>query len=108
MAKLDALGQFEQLVLVAINSLEDAYGVTIRNKVEELYGRAVKFGSIYITLARLEEKGYVTSWFTEPIAERGGRAKRCYRLERAGKTALRESVATAHRMLDAIKEGGTI
>ena len=98
----ELLGPFEQLVLAAVTSLDDAYGVTIREKVEQLLLKPVKFGPIYTTLDRLENKGYLESWMTEPLPERGGRAKRCYRMSVAGKAALEESAATASRVLDAI------
>src|SRR6478672_4423907 len=104
MNKPDTLGQFEQVILTAVASLEDAYGVTILKKVEELGGKPVKFGSVYTTLDRLEEKGYLFSWMSEPTAERGGRSKRCYRLEPEGKLALRNSLLTATRILDALTD----
>ena len=100
MPRSDSLGQFEQLVLTAVVTLgENAYGVTIHKKVQGLASsRAVTLGAIYVTLDRLEDKGYVSSWLSEPTAARGGRAKRCYRLEASGERALKESLATAHRM----------
>ena len=106
MAKPDSLGQFEQLVLTAILSLrEDAYGVTIHAKVQELARpKTVALGAVYVTLDRLEDKGLVTSWLTDPTPERGGRAKRCYRLEALGEQALQESAATAKRIWDTIVE----
>ena len=106
MPKPDSLGQFEQLVLTAILSLrEDAYGVTIHAKVEDLAKpKAVALGAIYVTLDRLEDKGMVSSWLTDPTPERGGRAKRCYRLEALGERALEESAATAKRIWDAVTE----
>src|SRR5215831_8766911 len=83
MAAPDSLGQFEQLVLTAILSLrDDAYGVSIHSKVEELARpKSVALGAVYVTLDRLEDKGLVSSWLSDPTPERGGRAKRCYRLE---------------------------
>src|SRR5271166_2214200 len=86
MAKPDSLGQFEQLVLTAILTRgEDAYGVSIHSKVEELARpKAVSLGAGYVTLDRLEDKGLVKSWLSDPTPERGGRAKRCYRLEALG------------------------
>jgi PadR family transcriptional regulator PadR len=106
MPKPDSVGQFEQLVLTAILSLrEDAYGVTIHAKVEDLARpKAVSLGAIYVTLDRLEDKGMVSSWLTDPTPERGGRAKRCYRLEALGERALEESAATAKRIWDAVTE----
>jgi PadR family transcriptional regulator PadR len=106
MAKIDSLGQFEQLVLTAILALrEDAYGVTIHAKVAELARpRAVSLGAVYITLDRMEDKGFVSSWLTDPTPERGGRAKRCYRLEAVVEQALQESAVTAKRIWDVIAE----
>jgi PadR family transcriptional regulator PadR len=106
MSKADSLGQFEQLVLTAILSLrEDAYGVTIHAKVEDLARpKVVSLGAVYVTLDRLEDKGMVSSWLTDPTPERGGRAKRCYRLEALGERALEESAATAKRIWDAVTE----
>jgi DNA-binding PadR family transcriptional regulator len=104
MGKSDSLGQFEQLVLTAIVSLEDnAYGVTIHAKVAKLvHPKRVLLGAVYVTLDRLEEKGLVSSRLSDPTPERGGRAKRYYRLEAAGERALQESAATARRMWDTL------
>ncbi len=106
MASSDSLGQFEQLVLTAILSLrDDAYGVTIHSKVEELARpKAASLGAVYVTLDRLEDKGFVTSWLSDPTAERGGRAKRCYRLEALGERVLQESALTARRVWESIAE----
>jgi PadR family transcriptional regulator PadR len=103
MQERDSLGPFEQLVLAAVASLDDAYGVTIREQVEQWSGKPVKFGSIYTTLDRLYEKRYLSSWMTEPLAERGGRAKRCYRLEPAGMAMLEESLRTADRVMPVLR-----
>ena len=101
-----SLGQLEQLVLTAILSLrENAYGVTIHAKVEKMaHPRTVTLGAVYVTLDRLEDKGLVASWLSEPTAARGGRAKRCYRLEALGEQALQESAITAKRIWDGIAE----
>ncbi len=100
MAKLtDSLGQFEQLVLTAVMALRDgAYGMPIYSKVCELADRQVNLGSVYVTLDRLQNKGYVASTVAEGTPERGGKPKRFYRLEAAGLRALEESVATAARV----------
>ena len=88
------------MVLTAVVSLDDnAYGVTIHRKVEELSApRSATLAAVYVTLDRLEKKGHVSSWLSEPTAERGGRAKRCYRIEASGARALTESIATARRV----------
>ncbi len=106
MVKPDSLGQFEQLVLTAILTRgEDAYGVSIHSKVEELARpKAVSLGAVYVTLDRLEDKGLVKSWLSDPTPERGGRAKRCYRLEALGERALEESAVTAKRVWDGIAQ----
>jgi PadR family transcriptional regulator, regulatory protein PadR len=106
MAKPDSIGQFEQLVLTAILGLrENAYGVTIHEKVEDLARpKAISLGAVYVTLDRLEDKGLVSSWLSEPTAERGGRAKRCYRMEALGERALQESAVTAKRIWDTLVE----
>ena len=106
MARPDSLGQFEQLVLTAILTLnDDAYGVTIHSKVEELSKpKAVSLGAVYVTLDRLEDKGFVASWLSDPTRERGGRAKRCYRVEALGERALQESAITARRIWEQIAE----
>jgi DNA-binding PadR family transcriptional regulator len=106
MPKPDSLGQFEQLVLTAILTLrEDAYGVTIHSKVQELTRpKTVSLGAVYVTLDRLEDKGLVASKLSDPTPERGGRSKRCYRLEALGERALQESAVTAKRIWDGIAE----
>src|SRR5207302_2384553 len=104
MAKVDSLGQFEQLVLTAILSLSDnAYGVTIHQKVEELaQPKSVSLGAVYVTLDRLEDKGFISSWLSVSTPERGGRSKRHYQLHALGERALQESIAAAQRMFATI------
>src|SRR5262245_3855308 len=100
-----SLGQFEQLVMAAILTLGDnAYGVTIHAKVEELARpKRVSLGPVYVTLDRLEDKGLIVSWLSDPTPERGGRSKRHYRLETAGKRALHDSALTAKRICDLVE-----
>ena len=106
MAKADSVGQFEQLILAAILKLrEDAYGVTIHQKVSELaHPKDVSLGAVYVTLDRLEDKGFISSWLADPTPERGGRAKRYYKLEALGERALEESAVTAKRVWDVFVE----
>ena len=87
-----ALGEFEQMVLLAVLQVkDDAYGVTIHEELERRTKRKVARGAIYMTLDRLEKKGLLESWATEPTAERGGRAKRCYKVTKPALAALRAS-----------------
>jgi DNA-binding PadR family transcriptional regulator len=106
MAAPISLGQFEQLVMTAILTLgENAYGVTIHGKVEELsHPKRVVLGAVYATLDRLEDKGLIASWLSDPTPERGGRSKRHYRLENAGERALRESALAARRICEVIEQ----
>ncbi len=106
MSGKDSCGQFEQIVLTAILALGDnAYGITIHRKVEELSSpKPVTLGAVYVTLDRMEAKGFVSSTLTDPTPERGGRSKRCYRLEKAGERALRESALVVRRMCDVLNE----
>jgi PadR family transcriptional regulator, regulatory protein PadR len=99
-----SLGQFEQIVLAAILSLgKNAYGVTIHARVEELSApKSVTRGAVYATLDRMEAKELVASWLAEPSKERGGRARRYYRLEKSGERALRESAMAAKRLYDTL------
>lgn len=95
-------GVFEQVVLLAVARLGDeGYGVTVRREIERRTGRDVSIGAVYATLRRLESKGWVASWTGEPRPERGGRARRHFRLEPAGARALER----ARRMLDRMWEG---
>ena len=97
------LGEFEQLVLLALARLgEDAYGVTIRATLVERTRRKPSFGAIYSTLRRMEEKGLVRSFQGEPEAVRGGRAKKHIALTAKGRAALREAHAAVVRMAEGV------
>lgn len=93
------LGELEQLVLLAvINQSGDGYAVSIRDEIEARTGISLGRGSVYVTLDRLDRKGYVTSWMGEPTAERGGKAKRCFRVTPAGAAAVRSAQTAIERM----------
>jgi PadR family transcriptional regulator, regulatory protein PadR len=84
------LGEMELMVLLAVVRLgEDAYGVPISKELLNLAGREVALGSIYAALDRLQQKGFVTSMLGDPTPERGGRAKRYFRVTPAGLRVLR-------------------
>src|SRR5262245_57243560 len=87
----DWLGEFEQLVLFAVAQLDDAYGATIRDEIEQRTGRQVSAGAIYTTHDRLETRGLVRSWWGEPTSARGGKRKRHFELKPAGREALARS-----------------
>ena len=93
------LGELEQLVLLAIARLgEDAYGVTVRREIATRTRRDLAFGSVYTTLARLEEKGLVASHLGEPTPERGGRRKKHFVISSAGRRALQRSLHAIRSM----------
>ncbi len=93
------LGEFEQLVLLALLRLrEEAYGVAVCREIEKCAGREVTFGAVYKTLLRMEEKGLVAARVGEPTAERGGRRKKFYRLLPAGERALVRSLGALRGM----------
>jgi DNA-binding PadR family transcriptional regulator len=85
MAARSQLGEFELIVLLALLRVgENAYGVPIARVIEEITGREAAVGSVYAALERLEQKGMVSSSLGDPTPERGGRAKRYFRVTRAG------------------------
>jgi PadR family transcriptional regulator PadR len=105
MRRHEALGEFEQAVLLAIVHLdEDAYGVSIRREIESRTKRQIAVGALYTALDRLEEKGYVTAALSAPTAKRGGRAKKHFRVTSVGLGALRQSRAFLTRMWAGIQD----
>ena len=93
------LGELELLILLAVVRLEDnAYGVPISKTLIELTGREVALGSIYAALERLEHKGFVTSSIGEPTPERGGRAKRYFRITQEGLRAIRTTRTALNKL----------
>ena len=94
MSKGQYLGEFELYIMAALARLGDeAYGMTIRRELAEHTGREIAAGAIYTALARLETRGYVRSRLGDPTPERGGRAKRFYRVLAAGEKAVARAEA---------------
>jgi PadR family transcriptional regulator PadR len=83
------LGEFEQLVLLALMRLgPDAYGATIRREIEGRTGRDLAISAVYVTLERLEIKGLVKSRIGDPTPQRGGRRRKHFALQPAGRRAI--------------------
>ena len=105
----ESLGEFEQMVLVAILQLSgDVYGVPIVDEIHRRTGRRVADAAVYVALRRLEQRGFITSWMSEPTTERGGKARRCVKVSPAGLRALRASRQAMDQMwkgLDASLRG---
>jgi PadR family transcriptional regulator PadR len=94
------IGEFEELVLLAILKLgSDAYGAAIIAALEDA-GRSTSIGALYTTLSRLEEKGLVSSRLADPTSQRGGRAKKYFKIQASGERALHEA-SQARRKLSA-------
>lgn len=86
------LGEFELLLILAVIHLGDeAYGVPISRELETHRGRSVSLGSVYAALERLEGKGLVVSNLGDPTPERGGKAKRYFRVTKDGLRQLHET-----------------
>src|SRR5271170_6736628 len=107
MSKLDYLGEFEHIVILALLRLADkAYGVTVRREIEARTGREVSIGAIYATLDRLQAKGYVNSQLGEPTPERGGRSKRFFHVTAKGTLALNRTHRAVRRMMQGLELAG--
>jgi PadR family transcriptional regulator PadR len=92
--KKTKLGEFEELVLLTVASLqEEAYGVEIKRELEERLKEKLSVGSIQSALKRMEEKGFLTSAFGEATQKRGGKRKRIY-----------SATSYAHRVLKEMKD----
>ena len=100
------LGEFEQLVLLALIRLgQEAYGVAVRDEIEERTGRSVALGAVYTTLLRLEDKGFVATRLGDPTPQRGGRRKKFYRPLAAGRRELTASIDALRRMARGLTPG---
>jgi DNA-binding PadR family transcriptional regulator len=100
-----ALGDFEQLVLLALLRLgPEAYGASVHAEIEERTDRSVSISAVHTTLDRLEQKGLVCSRIGDPTPQRGGKRKRHYELRPPGVRALRQSCQTLARMTRGIEK----
>jgi DNA-binding PadR family transcriptional regulator len=103
MTRPASLGEFEQVVLLAILRLgNDAYGVTIRSEIAARTGREPAPGALYTTLDRMEQKGVVRSWLGDATPQRGGRAKRFFALTKTGRAALVSAQRAYRSLLDGL------
>ena len=110
MRRREHLGNFELMVLLAVLRVgEDAYGVPIARELEDKISREVLLGSVYAALERLEAKGFVLSEVGEPTPERGGRAKRYFRITDSGLRQVRDTRGALVKLWKGIPalQGGT-
>jgi len=107
MESVPSLGEFEQIVLLAILRLKDqAYGVSIRSEISNRTGREPASGALYTTLDRLERKGLLKSRIGEPTRQRGGRAKRYYVVTAPGAAAVARAQRAFRNLLHGLKLSG--
>ena len=105
--RTEILAEFEQFVLLAVLHVgTEAYGVPVRREIERRLRRSVSRGAVYVTLDRLEAKGYLASRFGDPAPERGGRSKRCYAVTHRGHAVLAESRRALVQMWDGFEPLG--
>jgi DNA-binding PadR family transcriptional regulator len=98
-AHVPLLGEVEMLVLLAVLRLDaEAYAVPIRRLIAADAGVRLSRGTIYVTLERLERKGYLSSWFSDPTGVRGGKARRLFRLKPPGLAAVKTAKAAVDQL----------
>lgn len=99
------LGEFEELTLTMVIYLQsDAYGNTIVNAIKEHQERKVSLSAVHITLYRLEEKGFLSSYMGGATKERGGRKKRYFEITNAGLEVVKEMKNTRQRLWDLVPQ----
>ena len=103
MGRVSILGELEQMVLMAVLRLDEAYPVSVRNEINERTGVDLSRGTIYVTLHRLEQRGLVASTLGDPTPERGGKAKRCFTVTADGRAELRASRAALKKLGDGLE-----
>jgi DNA-binding PadR family transcriptional regulator len=106
MPKGDFLGEFEVLILAALQRLgDDAYAVTIKRELEQRAKRPASLGAIHAALDRLADKGFVAFRISDPLPIPGGRARKYAKITAAGVRALRHSTDALARMIDGLELG---
>jgi DNA-binding PadR family transcriptional regulator len=104
MPKGEALGEFEYLVMLAVLRLgTNAYGMRVRQEIAARTGRDVTIGAVYTTLERLADKGLLATAMSDPTPERGGRAKRSFKLTGAGMEAANRARQDMASMLEGLQ-----
>ena len=99
------LGEFEMMILLSVIHLgEEAYGVPISRELEAQRGRDVSVGGVYAALERMEGKGLVSSSLGDPTPERGGKAKRFFRITKEGLRQVHETRRVLTRLWRSLPE----
>ncbi|HTE46060.1 MAG TPA: hypothetical protein VK636_12490 [Gemmatimonadaceae bacterium] len=106
MPKGHYLGEFEVLVLAALQRLgDDAYAVTIKREIELRARRSASIGAVHAAVERLADKGFVVFRISDPLPVPGGRSRKYSKITAAGLRALKQSTAALGRMIDGLELG---
>lgn len=99
------IGEFEQVVLLSLLRLGNGtFGAAIRRDIQARIGRELPVSVVYVTLQRMEKKGFVKSYVGEPTRERGGRRRRHYLIDTPGEHALGRSYRALRTMAEGLDE----
>lgn len=103
----ETIGEFEEIVMLTVAVLhDDAYGISIKDDIENRLNRKVSVGAMRTALKRLEKKGFLTSEFGEATAVRGGKRKRYFKITLYGKKVLEQVMQTRKELWEAIPSIG--
>jgi len=103
--KNKGIGEFEELVLLAVCILEgEAYGISVKREVEKHTGRSILLGAVHTTLYRLQEKGFLQSEMSGSTEKRGGRRKRLFTITTSGMRQLQEVQEVRRKMWQLIPQ----
>jgi len=100
------LGEFEEIVMLTVGVLgENAYGLAIKEEIEQRLKRAVSMGALHTGLYRLEEKGFLKSSLGKPTHIRGGKPKRFFAVTASGQKVLKKAMEDRQQLWKDIPEG---
>ncbi len=103
--KNKGLGEFEELVLLAVCILEgEAYGISVKREIEKHSGRTILLGAVHITLYRLQDKGMLRSELGGHTEKRGGRKKRLFEITGPGMKQLQAAQEVRRKMWQLIPQ----
>lgn len=86
------IGELEEIILLIVaNLFDNAYGIAIKNEVEDKCQRSITISTVHNVLQRLQEKGFLESRYSDPTPERGGKRKLLFRVTRSGQSVLSQS-----------------
>lgn len=99
------LGEFEEIVLLVVAILyQEAYAVVIKSEITNQSGRKVNISAVHKALYRLEEKGMLRSFMSDPVAKRGGKRRRLFQITPIGKKALDDSMELRTKLRNQVPE----